>query len=304
MGELMRLQMLLELQRRGTVTAVAETLTYSTSAVSQQLAQLERDFGAALLRPDGRRVRLTAQGELLAAHAEAIVRSWESARAAVTASLDEVSGTLAVASFQTAYSSLVPQAVRSITGRHPNARITVIQEDAERALSLLLAREVDVAITEKFPGQSLALADGVVGFPLFRDRMLVAVPEDWFADEDPAAPPPPLADLADRDWVFESPGSPVRSWAFALCRSAGFEPRIAFETSDVAVQLCLVRAGIAAALVPQLTPAWLFGRARIRELGEDQSRTVYAVTRAGLADLPLVRVLVDELRSAREAGDR
>src|SRR5262245_45357600 len=98
--DLHRLQLLVELRRRGTITAVARAMSFSTSAVSQQLATLEREAGAKLLEPAGRRVRLTPQAELLADHAEELLTAMERAESAVAHAIGDPSGTLRVAAFQ------------------------------------------------------------------------------------------------------------------------------------------------------------------------------------------------------------
>src|SRR5215475_2403974 len=114
MLDLRRLRLLRELARRGTITAVAEALSYSPSAVSQQLAALEKETGVRLLEPAGRRVRLTAQANLLVAHTEVLLEAMERAEAALAQSLTETVGTLRVAAFQTAVLTLVPHALTQL----------------------------------------------------------------------------------------------------------------------------------------------------------------------------------------------
>ena len=113
MLDLRRLRLLRELGRRGTITAVAKALSYSPSAVSQQLTALEKETGVRLLEPAGRRVRLTAQADLLIAHTEVLLEEMERAEAALAQSLNETVGTLRLAAFQTAVLALVPHAPTS-----------------------------------------------------------------------------------------------------------------------------------------------------------------------------------------------
>jgi DNA-binding transcriptional ArsR family regulator len=119
MLDLRRLRLLRELARRGTITAVAEALSYSPSAVSQQLAALEKEAGVRLLEPVGRRVRLTPQGDLLVAHTQVLLEEMERAEAALAQSLNETVGTLRVAAFQTAVLALVPHALSQLARQHP-----------------------------------------------------------------------------------------------------------------------------------------------------------------------------------------
>lgn len=307
MSDIKRLQMLLELGRLGTISAVARSLAYSTSAVSQQLAQLERDFGASLLEPDGRRVRLTPQGEVLLQHAGEVLREWEGARSAVNASAQEVSGSAAISAFETACLALIPPLVRALAREHPAASITVQQADSEAARELVVSRGADIGIVERYPGQAFRRSGALFETVLFTDRMLLAVPEGL--DREVRG----LRDVADLDWVAELPSAPARSWAETMCRNEGFEPRIAFESFDVLVHHNLVRSGVAVGFVPELTPEHFVSGVRLIDLGADAIRTVYTVSRDSQRGMPLVQAIIDVLsrqgrgepsRAAPAARDR
>lgn len=289
MSDIRRLQMLRDLHRLGTITAVARNLSYSTSAVSQQLTQLERDFGAPLLAPDGRRVRLTPQGEVLVAHAEAVLREWEHAHSAVAASFEGVSGSLAITAFETACLALIPPLVRTLEHEHPQAKVTVVQADADHARERVIARETDLAIVERYPGQVFSQSDEIVETVLFNDPMLLAVPETL--EREVHGP----RDVADLPWVIELPGTPTREWALDTCRAAGFEPNVGFESGDVLLHHSLVREGVAVGFLPALTPPDLVRGVRLIELGAAQSRTVYTVSRASQAEMPLLRAVLEIL---------
>ena len=127
MFTLKRLHLLVELSRRGTIAAVAEALSYSPSAVSQQLSALEKEAGATLLEPVGRRVRLTPEAEMLVTHAEAVLAELERAETGLEASRTTVGGRLRVAAFQTAVLSLVPAALTTLHREHPRLRVEVAQ---------------------------------------------------------------------------------------------------------------------------------------------------------------------------------
>lgn len=123
--DLRRLRLLRELARRGTITAVAQALSYSPSAVSQQLTTLEKETGVRLLEPAGRRVRLTTQADLLVTQTEILLEEMERAEAALAQSLNQTIGTLRVAAFQTAVLTLVPPALTQLGQQHPKLRIEV-----------------------------------------------------------------------------------------------------------------------------------------------------------------------------------
>lgn len=176
MSEFTRLELLVELRRRGTLTAVAAAHSYSTSAVSQQLAALEREVGTPLLEPDGRRVKLTTQAHILAQHAETIIDRWERARADVAASLDQTAGLVRVAAFQTATAALVPPLAEWIAGTHPLVELQVAQHEPEVAVPSVLARDYDLAIAEWYPGQPPLRPEGLSEATLLSDPMRLATP--------------------------------------------------------------------------------------------------------------------------------
>lgn len=298
MPELRRLELLVELHRRGTLSAVASALSYSTSAVSQQLAQLENDIGARLLVPDGRRVKLTPQATLLVAHAEAILDRWEQARSDVAASLGQTTGPLTVAAFQTATAALIPTLIHWLADRHPGVTIDVAQQEPETAVPGVLAREFDLAIAEWYPGQLPPRTAGLHEATLMADPMSLAVP----AGADPSRTR--LRDWADHAWILEPHGSPAHTWAVASCRVAGFEPRVAYETPDVRIQEQFVARGLAVALLPELM--WFDSRPRVslHPLGADQNRTIYTVVRSGSEHHPVVTAVRDGLAASVDAFTR
>lgn len=282
--------MLLELKRLGTVSAVARSLSFSTSAVSQQLAQLERDFGTALIKPDGRRVRLTPQGEVLLDHAERILREWESAQATVSAAEYEVSGSIALGAFESAVLALVPDLVKQLRRDHPSAHVSVVQADADVTRELVASRAIDVGVVERYPAQTFPHTADIVETTLFEDHMLLAVPPG--IDREVNGP----LDVADLDWVLEMPGTPTRDWAVSLCRRLGFEPRVTFESSDMLVHHNLVRTGVAVGVLPALMPSHMLAGVDLIDLGPSEARTVSALSRRSQQGMPLMAAVLDFLR--------
>lgn len=151
MLDLRRLRLLRELARRGTIAAVAEAFSFSPSAVSQQLSTLEKETGVRLLEPAGRRVRLTAQAELLVTHAEVLLEEMERAEAALAQSLETTVGTLRVAAFQTAVLALVPGALIRLAQKHPQLRVEVTELEPAVATPALVAGEFDIVLGEEYP---------------------------------------------------------------------------------------------------------------------------------------------------------
>ena len=170
-----RLRILAELSRLGTLTAVAETLSYSTSAVSQQLHQLEKDVGAALVERVGRRLALTDQGTILAGHARTILADLERAEADVLAAASEPRGTVTVAAFQTVATTLVPAALGILRREHPGVEVVFRLGETDEALAALPGAGVDVVIAESYPGAVTPPTPGVVLVPLLEDPLRLAV---------------------------------------------------------------------------------------------------------------------------------
>ncbi|MEU3989626.1 LysR substrate-binding domain-containing protein [Streptomyces platensis] len=304
MFDLHRLRLLRELKHRGTLAAVATALSYSPSSVSQQLSQLETEVGVPLLEPVGRRVRLTQQAEILVAHTEAVLERLERAEADIATSLTDLTGTLRVASFQTAALALVPPALTSLRGSHPRLRVHVMQMEPERALPGLLARDFDLVIAEEYPGNPNPRPDELEQEELCHDPLWLAHPHragtGGAADAtDAAGPTARLRALADHPWVLEPEGTAARHWAMTLCRSADFEPDVRFESTDLLLHLRLVEQGHAAALLPDLVWDGRPATVPLHRLPRGQrARRLFTAIRRGRGRHPAIRACRQALREA------
>ncbi|SHF55042.1 LysR substrate-binding domain-containing protein [Streptoalloteichus hindustanus] len=297
MFDLHRLRLLRELKHRGTIAAVAAALSYSPSSVSQQLSLLETEVGVPLLEPVGRRVRLTAQAEILVGHTEAVLARLERAEADISASLTDLTGTLRVGSFQTVSLTLVPAALTLLREAHPRLRVHVTQAEQETTLPALLARDFDLVVAEEYPGHprprpaELELAD------LCEDPLRLAQP----GEAGPAGPTEALRALADHAWIMEPVGTAARSWATALCRQAGFEPDVRFESTDLLLHVRLVEQGHAVALLPDLVWGGQPPTVAVRGLPRGhQSRRLFTVVRRGRGEHPAIQAFRAALRTAAE----
>ncbi|GAA3463141.1 LysR family transcriptional regulator [Saccharothrix longispora] len=290
-----RLRLLREVQRLGTLAAVARALSYSPSAISQQLAQLEAEAGVPLLEPVGRGVRLTEQARVLVRHTEAILHRLELARAELAASLDEVAGTLRVASFQTVVLALVPTALTELAQRHPGLRVEITHRDPDAAYAGLLARDHDIVLGEEYPGLPTPPDPGVETEDLAHDELRLALPARGPHRRATTRP----ADLAAIPWVLEPPDTPPGRWALTACRTMGFEPDVRFESPDVLLQVHLVEKGLAAALLPDLLWTDRAHTVRLRRLPARPHRRLFTAVRSGATTHPAVRVFREALHRAR-----
>lgn len=270
-------------KHRGTIAAVAQALSYSPSAVSHQLALLESEVKTALLQPVGRKVRLTPAADLLASHAEIILRQLEQAKGDLATALGEVEGTLKVACFQTAALFLIPAALRSIRENHPRLRIDVAEIEPEDSLPALIAYDFDMVIDEEYPGLPRARSSEIDQIELTRDPMLLAFPTPDSQNNYGS-----IADLADATWVMEPEGSAARQWTTSVCREAGFEPDVQFESSDLLVHSRLVQEGHAHAFLPSLVLSQESAVIRTHQLENHMTRRIFTATRHGAGEHPSI----------------
>ncbi|MET7354990.1 LysR substrate-binding domain-containing protein [Streptomyces mirabilis] len=298
MFDLHRLRLLRELKHRGTLAAVAAALSYSPSSVSQQLSQLEAEVGVRLLEPVGRRVRLTAQAEILVAHTEAVLEQLERAEADLATSLTDLTGTLRIASFQTAALTLVPGALSLLRSLHPGLRVHVTQMPPEMALSALQARDFDLVIAEEYPGDPNPRPAELEQEDLLDDPLHLALPASA-GDTAGSSPTASLRSLADHPWAMEPEGTAARHWAMTLCRTAGFEPDVRFETTDLLIHLRLVERGHAAALLPDLMWNGQTPTVALRPLPTGrQTRRIFTAVRRGRSQHPAIQACRHALRRA------
>ena len=297
MLDLRRLRLLRELGRRGTITAVAEALSYSPSAVSQQLTALEKETGVRLLEPAGRRVRLTAQADVLIAHTEVLLEEMERAEAALAQSLNETVGTLRLAAFQTAVLTLVPRVLTDLEQQHPRLRVEVTELEPEVALPALVTGEFDMVLGEEYPGHPLPRPRETERDDLLTDELRLITPAGWSGRS--------LPSLASRPFVMEPVGTTAREWATAVCRQAGFEPEVRYTSTDLQIHLRLVKSGLAAALLPDLSGATDRHDVVARRLHGRPRRQIFTTVRRGAARHPKVQAATTALRAqgARPGSD-
>lgn len=266
-----RLRLLHELHLRGTIAAVAAALSYTPSSVSQQLALLEAEAGVPLLEKSGRRVRLTPQAEVLVGHTTALIERLELMEAELDRSLTEVTGTVRLAVFQSAALGLVPQALTILSAEYPQLRVEVTQREPEHALFETWTREFDLVIAEQYPGHAAPRQPDLDRVPLCRDELRLGVPAQLRASS--------LGGARDSAWVMEPRGTASRHFAEQLCRQAGFEPDVRFETADLQAHIRLVESGHAVALLPDLVWAGREPGIRLLHLDGSPSRTVFTSVR-------------------------
>jgi DNA-binding transcriptional LysR family regulator len=301
MLDLRKLLLLRELHARGTVAAVAEALSFTPSAVSQQLAQLQREAGVALTEKVGRRLQLTDAGLRLVEHADALLARVEEAEAELQSAAGAVFGRLKVASLQTPMLALVAPAIRDVADAHPQVRVEVLEMEPERALPALALGTLDLVVAEEYHDEPRRVHAELVREELCDDRIIVALGADHPLAR--SGDPIRLRDLAEDPWVSPHPETQFARMQARTCRVVGgFEPDVRHWANDLAVLLALIAQDQGVGLLPMLGNTNRVEGVATRALADvTLERTIYAYTRRSVQARPAVRAMIEALRGVAVA---
>lgn len=308
MLDVRRLRLLRDLAHLGTIAAVARAHTYTPSAVSQQLAALQREAGVPLLEHTGRRVTLTAAGMALVAHAEAVLAALEAADASLASAREGLTGTVRIGAFPSAVRSLLPPALVTLGRDHPGLDLVVSELDPVAVPGALRERRIDVALVHDYDTVPDEPDPALEGTPLLAEAVFLAMPN--IAEREPgagAAPGPrvdpardPVAASRDAEWIVGSPGTLCHAVTMRTCQRAGFAPRVRHHVDDFSAVLALVAAGQGVALVPELAAGQPPPRVQLVPLAvQRRTRVAY---RRGTGAHPAVAACVTALRAARDSA--
>ncbi|MFD3545456.1 LysR family transcriptional regulator [Streptomyces sp. NPDC058655] len=294
--DIKKLRILRTLADRGTVTATAEALHMTPSAVSQQLTNLARQLGVALLEAQGRRVRLTDAAHLVLRHTEAVFAQLERADAELAGYLAGDTGEVRIGAFSTAVPALVVPAVAALRASRPGVEVRVRETEAAESYELLSAGVVDLALS--LAAHAPTARDGrFTRLALLEDPLDVALPPGHPLA---AAADLRLADLSGDPWIYGGSG-PWSEITRSACEAAGFVPEQAHSASGWTAILAMVGAGMGVALVPRMVSRRASGPV-VRVLSyERPTRHVIAAVRRGAEAGPAVSGVLDALRVAAAA---
>jgi DNA-binding transcriptional LysR family regulator len=291
-----RLRVLKEVAYRGSFSGAAEALSYSQSAVSQQIAALEAETALTLVERHPRGVSLTAAGQALVRHAEGILARLEAAEDALSAIAGLRGGRLRMASFPTAGATLMPLAIATFRSYHPDVELTLAEGEPEDVVPRLRAGELDLALLFEFAGQSLP-TQGMTRVELLADPMYLALPRDHALVERGRIR---LQDLDGEAWVQTSRASQCARHVIRSCHAAGFEPNVAFESDDYQTVQGLVAAGVGVALIPELALSVVRDDIVIRALSPAPERQVIAAVPERARLVPAAPAMLGVLEGAAE----
>jgi len=288
MLDVRRLRLLCDLDRLGTIAAVAVARSYTPSAVSQQLSALEREAGTALLERTGRRVTLTTAGRVLVAHAETVLAALERTEAALAELSTGLTGPLRIGAFPTAARALLPAALVTLGGAHPGLELRVSELDPVAVPQALREGRLDVGLVQDYDIAPAGPERDLDTTALLDEAVHLATPA--------ASPDATLAQCRDGAWILATPGTLCHTVTLQVCRAAGFTPRARHHADDFATVLALVAAGQGVSLVPQLAVTEPAHGVRLSALpAQRRTRIAY---RRGAGAHPAVTAFVAALTSA------
>jgi DNA-binding transcriptional LysR family regulator len=292
MLDVRRMRVLREVAVRGSFSAAAEALSFTQSAVSQQIAALERESGTVLVQRNARGVRLTEAGEALVRHADAILARLGEAEAELEAIAGLRGGRLRMASFESAGSTLMPLAIAAFRAKHPAVELSMSLSEPDDCFPQLRSGDLDMAIV--FESSAAGADDGIERVHLLEDPMYLALPLDHPLAHRRRVR---LADLAGEPWVAGTADCECNKLISRACAIAGYQPRIAFETDDYTAMQGFVAAGVGVSLIAELGLTTVRDDIVVRDLGrETPVRHIYAATLAEGYRAPATQAMLDILR--------
>ena len=300
--DVQRLRVLRELADRGSVTAVATALSFTPSAISQQLRALAAEVGVPLTEPAGRGLRLTAAGHALVAESEAVFAALARAQATVDGLRDRPSGEVRMALFPSGARMLLAGVLDRLAAT-PDVALRCRDVDMTPADVPTLAADFDVVVTHRYEYTEPLPAPRWTVVPLLREPLDVVLPPQHRLARRRRLR---LEELAEEPWISVDVGWPVDDVLRALSVQTGTVPRIVQRINDFSVTEELVAAGLGIALLPRYSTDDRGGRrlARRALTGVRAARLVEAVLRTGTAARPAVQVVVDALRDEADARIR
>ncbi|MEV7679707.1 LysR family transcriptional regulator [Streptomyces sp. NPDC088341] len=300
MLNLERLRTLDALARHGSVSGAAEGLHVTTSAVSQQMAKLEREVGQQLLARNGRGVRLTDAGRLLADHAARILSQVEVAQSDIEAQRGRVVGEVRISAFPTAARGLFPAAIRALHEGHPELRVRSRELEPEAGIRGVIRGDLDLGVVLDWSNKRLPVPGGLATAHLLDDAADVAMPVDHpLAGRQEVD----LEEFADDDWVSWPEGEFCHDWLMFTLRSKGFEPRIAHLAGEYHTQLALIAAGLGVCVAPRLGRGVVPEGVAVVPVRQKMRRHIHAVWRIDADRRPSIRAAVEALCEAARMVD-
>ena len=293
MLDLQRLRALHAVSVHGTVGAAAAALGYTPSAVSQQIAKLERETRTVLLEREGRGVRLTPEAYQLVDTAQELLAIVERAETALEERRGVPAGRLTIAAFASAARGLMPAVLADLAARHPALDARLSEIDPHLSVDLVAKGAVDLAVVHDWDIAPLPVPPGVEHSVIGDDRSTLLVPVGHpFAGRESVR----REELGGERWVCQPPGRVCHDWLVRTMRAAGHEPEIVHQADENPTLVALVAGGLGICLVPRLGRGPLPAGVVEVHLEPTPVRRLYALWRKGAARRPAIAETVRTLQ--------
>lgn len=293
MLNLERIRMLHAISQHGSVSSASKALHVTTAAVSQQITKLEREVGQPLIARNGRGIRLTDAGNLLANHASDILSNIEQAEADLDAHLGKVTGQLVISAFPSAARGLLPGTLTALRATHPQLHVQLQEMEADTMLPALHRSDLDLAIVLDWDNKPMGIPEGLTTTKLIEDQAGLAVPINHrLANRQQVS----LTEVADDHWITWPRGETCQEWLMYTLRSNGFEPHIAHTAGEHQTQLSLVAAGLGVAIIPRIGRGPIPPGVAIVPVSDTLRRHIHAMWRHDSHRRPSIQAAITALK--------
>ncbi|WP_409237393.1 LysR family transcriptional regulator [Streptomyces sp. PA5.6] len=293
MLDLARLRALHAVSVHGTVGAAATALGYTPSAVSQQIAKLERETRTTLLERRGRGVALTEEALHLADTAQQLLAIVERAETELEERRGVPAGRLTIAAFASAARGLMPSVLADLARRHPALDPRMTEIDPHLSIDLVAKGAVDMAVVHDWDIAPIPTPPGVEQAVIGDDFCDLVVPHDHRLAGRTAVR---REELKSERWITQPPGLVCHEWLVRTLREAGCEPDIAHQAEENPTLVALVAAGLGVALIPRLGRGPIPSGAVTVPLAPVPVRRLYALWRTGASRRPAIAETVHTLQ--------
>lgn len=299
MYDLRKLEILFELSQLGSLAQVADTLGYNPSTVSQHLASLQREVGQQLVEKNGRGVVLTAHGQELAGYAANMLTLMERARIAMHTDDARTPRTIRLASFNSAARFMVPRLYDAVQKTAPHLDIQLTQLEPEHSLREIERHHFDIVVAEEYAHRPVSLGHSLERVDLWEDPIVLFAPRNLLPDQPALESKKTRYALQNIPWCLEPIGTEFRAWTDRFLTAQQLTPTPRFISTDLAWQLDLAEQGLAATVLPQLVLAHRNVSDRVWVSEALGARSVFAAVRASSMHDPAIRLVLNELKSAK-----
>ncbi|WP_033260386.1 LysR family transcriptional regulator [Kitasatospora setae] len=293
MMDLGRLRALHAVAVHGSVGGAAAALGFTPSAISQQIAKLERETRTVLLERQGRGVQLTDAAHRLADTAQRVLALVEQAEVTLEEQRGRAVGRLLVAAFPTAARGLLPAVLAELRETCPELDVRLLESDPYPAAELVARGEVDLAVVQDWATVPLPVQDGLDRLDLGDDPVDLLLPAGHPLTELAAVP---VERLRGQRWISVPPGNICHDWLLRTMRETGEEPDVAHWVGEFQTQLALIAAGLGLGLIPRLGRGPLPPDITARPVPPEPARRIHALWRTQTSRRPAITATLTALR--------